>query len=126
MVMKKTDPRWTDARVIASSGNVFVDLGFNQAEAEVLARRAKATIKKSASEIAKSKVESAKKKAATKVMAATRDMEAAHAQPRTGRKNVSARINRAGRRYAKASRDSLETNMSIAPAPQSRPRRRGL
>jgi len=38
-MMKKTDPRWNDTRVIQSSGNVFVDLGFDPAEAEVMALR---------------------------------------------------------------------------------------
>ena len=38
--MKKSDARWNDARVIRGSGNVFVDLGFDDAEAKVLALRA--------------------------------------------------------------------------------------
>lgn len=37
--MKKTDPRWNDVRVTKSSGNVFVDLGFDEAEARVMALR---------------------------------------------------------------------------------------
>ena len=37
--MKKTDPRWNDSRVIKSSGNVFIDLGFDPAEAEIMALR---------------------------------------------------------------------------------------
>lgn len=37
--MKKTDPRWTDTRVTESSGNVFIDLGFDEAEARVMAMR---------------------------------------------------------------------------------------
>ena len=37
--MKKTDPRFSDTRVIESSGNVFVDLGFDHAEASVMAMR---------------------------------------------------------------------------------------
>lgn len=35
--MEKTDPRWRDKRIIAGSGNVFVDLGFDEAEAHVMA-----------------------------------------------------------------------------------------
>jgi len=38
--MKKTDPRWNDKRIVPSSGNVFVDLGFDEAEAQVMALRA--------------------------------------------------------------------------------------
>lgn len=38
--MKKSDRRWNDNRVIPSSGNVFVDLGFDEAEANVMALRA--------------------------------------------------------------------------------------
>jgi len=38
-VEKKTDPRFADTRVIASSGNVFLDLGFDEAEAQVMALR---------------------------------------------------------------------------------------
>ena len=37
--MKKTDPRVDDTRISESSGNVFVDLGFNDAEAKVMALR---------------------------------------------------------------------------------------
>ncbi|MFY9258994.1 MAG: hypothetical protein WAO71_00640 [Gallionella sp.] len=33
------DTRFEDVRVIASSGNVFVDLGFDPAEARVMALR---------------------------------------------------------------------------------------
>lgn len=36
---RKTDPRFTDTRVIKGSGNVFIDLGFDDAEAEVMALR---------------------------------------------------------------------------------------
>jgi predicted XRE-type DNA-binding protein len=36
---RKTDPRFADARVIEGSGNVFVDLGFDEAEAQVMALR---------------------------------------------------------------------------------------
>ena len=37
---RKTDARFKDTRRIKSSGNVFVDLGFEPAEARVLALRA--------------------------------------------------------------------------------------
>lgn len=40
---RKTDPRFTDARVTESSGNAFVDLGFDDAEAEVMALRVELT-----------------------------------------------------------------------------------
>lgn len=43
--MKKTDPRWSDTRRIKSSGNVFVDLGFDPAEAEVMKLRAEVMIR---------------------------------------------------------------------------------
>jgi predicted XRE-type DNA-binding protein len=43
--MKKADPRWNDTRVIKSSGNVFVDLGFDPAEAEVMKLRAEVMIR---------------------------------------------------------------------------------
>jgi predicted XRE-type DNA-binding protein len=43
--MKKTDPRWNDKRIIESSGNVFIDLGFDEAEAQVLALRAELMIR---------------------------------------------------------------------------------
>lgn len=43
--MKKTDPRWNDKRITRSSGNVFVDLGFDKAEAEVMALRAEVMIR---------------------------------------------------------------------------------
>jgi predicted XRE-type DNA-binding protein len=36
---KNTDPRFEDVRVTDSSGNVFVDLGFDPAEARVMALR---------------------------------------------------------------------------------------
>jgi predicted XRE-type DNA-binding protein len=36
---KKIDPRFADTRVVESSGNVFVDLGFDAAEASVMALR---------------------------------------------------------------------------------------
>jgi len=38
--MKKSDRRWDDNRITPSSGNVFVDLGFDEAEAHVMALRA--------------------------------------------------------------------------------------
>ena len=37
--MKKTDPRIDDTRITESSGNVFVDIGFDDAEAKVMALR---------------------------------------------------------------------------------------
>ena len=43
--MYKDDPRWNDTRVTASSGNVFIDLGFNTTEAEVMALRAEVMIR---------------------------------------------------------------------------------
>ena len=43
--MKKTDPRFNDTRVTPGSGNVFIDLGFEPAEAEVLALRAEVMIR---------------------------------------------------------------------------------
>ena len=43
--MKKTDHRWNDTRRIKSSGNVFVDLGFDPAEAEVMKLRAEVMIR---------------------------------------------------------------------------------
>ena len=36
---RKTDPRFADTRVIPGSGNIFVDLGFDDAEARVMALR---------------------------------------------------------------------------------------
>ena len=38
--MKRTDPRWDDVSVTKSSGNVFIDLGFDEAEAKVMLMRA--------------------------------------------------------------------------------------
>ncbi len=43
--MKKTDPRVNDVRVTRSSGNVFIDLGFDPAEAGVMALRAEVMIR---------------------------------------------------------------------------------
>ena len=42
---KKTDPRLSDTRRIKSSGNIFVDLGFDPAEAKVMALRAEVMIR---------------------------------------------------------------------------------
>jgi predicted XRE-type DNA-binding protein len=42
--VKKTDPRWNDTRVSPSSGNVFIDLGFDPAQAEVMKLRAEVMI----------------------------------------------------------------------------------
>jgi len=36
---RKNDPRFEDARITESSGNVFIDLGFDPAEARVMALR---------------------------------------------------------------------------------------
>ncbi len=36
---KKIDPRFADTRIIHGSGNIFVDLGFDEAEARVMAFR---------------------------------------------------------------------------------------
>jgi len=37
--MKKSDPRWDDMSVTESCGNVFIDLGFEPAEAHVMLMR---------------------------------------------------------------------------------------
>ena len=37
--MKKTDPRWNDTSITKSCGNIFIDLGFDEAEAYVLTLR---------------------------------------------------------------------------------------
>ena len=42
---KKTDPRLADTRRIKSSGNVFIDLGFDPAGAKVMALRAEVMIR---------------------------------------------------------------------------------
>jgi predicted XRE-type DNA-binding protein len=42
---KKSDPRRADTRRTKSSGNVFIDLGFDPAEAKVMALRAEAMIR---------------------------------------------------------------------------------
>lgn len=44
-MIKKIDPRFSDTRRIKSSGNVFLDLGFDLAEAKVMARRAEVMIR---------------------------------------------------------------------------------
>lgn len=36
---RKVDPRFADTRVITGSGNIFVDLGFDPAEARIMALR---------------------------------------------------------------------------------------
>jgi predicted XRE-type DNA-binding protein len=38
--MKKNDPRWNDTSRTPSCGNVFIDLGFEPAEAHVMLMRA--------------------------------------------------------------------------------------
>ncbi len=43
--MKKSARRWNDKRITPSSGNVFVDLGFDEAEAHVMALRAELMIR---------------------------------------------------------------------------------
>jgi predicted XRE-type DNA-binding protein len=37
--MKKDDPRWNDVSITESCGNVFIDLGFEPAEAHVMLMR---------------------------------------------------------------------------------------
>ena len=43
--MKKSPRRWKDDRITPSSGNVFVDLGFDEAEARVMALRAELMVR---------------------------------------------------------------------------------
>ena len=43
--MKKSDSRARDQRITPGSGNVFVDLGFDPAEAKVMALRAEVMIR---------------------------------------------------------------------------------
>lgn len=43
--MNKTDPRWNDESRTLGSGNVFIDLGFDPAEAEVMKLRAEVMIR---------------------------------------------------------------------------------
>lgn len=45
MNMKKNDPRWDDTRRTKGSGNVFVDMGFDPAEAEVMRLRAEVMLR---------------------------------------------------------------------------------
>src|SRR5690606_32194611 len=45
VMSKKTDPRLSDTRRIKSSGNVFLDLGFDPAEAKIMALRAEVMIR---------------------------------------------------------------------------------
>lgn len=42
---RKTDPRLSDTRRIKGSGNVFLDLGFDPAEAKIMALRAQVMIR---------------------------------------------------------------------------------
>lgn len=42
---RKSDPRRTDTRRIKGSGNVFLDLGFDPAEAKIMALRAEVMIR---------------------------------------------------------------------------------
>ena len=42
---KKADPRVSDTRRIKGSGNVFLDLGFDPVEAEIMALRAEVMIR---------------------------------------------------------------------------------
>jgi predicted XRE-type DNA-binding protein len=44
-VSRKSDPRRTDTRRIKGSGNVFLDLGFDPAEAKIMALRAEVMIR---------------------------------------------------------------------------------
>lgn len=37
--MKKSDPRWDDMSITESCGNVFIDMGFEPAEAHVMLMR---------------------------------------------------------------------------------------
>ena len=46
---KKADPRLSDSRRIKGSGNVFLDLGFDPAEAKIMALRAEVMIRCKAS-----------------------------------------------------------------------------
>lgn len=43
--MKKNDPRWKDKRIVPGCGNVFLDLGFDEAEAQVMALRSELMIR---------------------------------------------------------------------------------
>jgi len=37
--MKKSDPRWDDVSITESCGNVFIDLGFDEPEANIMLMR---------------------------------------------------------------------------------------
>ncbi len=43
--MKTTDPRLTDTRITEGSGNIFIDLGFDEDEARVMQWRAELMIR---------------------------------------------------------------------------------
>ena len=43
--MRKKDPRFDDTRITPGSGNVFIDLGFDPAEAEIMTLRAEVMIR---------------------------------------------------------------------------------
>jgi predicted XRE-type DNA-binding protein len=43
-MIKKIEPRLLDTRRTVTSGNVFLDLGFDQAEAKIMALRAEVTM----------------------------------------------------------------------------------
>ncbi|MDR1276938.1 MAG: helix-turn-helix domain-containing protein [Candidatus Accumulibacter sp.] len=43
--MNKNDPRWNDESCTPSCGNIFIDLGFEPAEAEVMKLRAELMIR---------------------------------------------------------------------------------
>jgi predicted XRE-type DNA-binding protein len=43
--MKKTDSRWNDTRVTKGSGNIFLDLGFDEDEAAILKMRAEVMVR---------------------------------------------------------------------------------
>jgi len=45
MQVRMNNPRWNDKRVTHGSGNVFVDLGFDEPEAQVMAMRAQLMIR---------------------------------------------------------------------------------
>jgi predicted XRE-type DNA-binding protein len=45
MNVKKNDPRWNDTRRVEGSGNVFMDMGFDPAEAEVMQLRAEVMLR---------------------------------------------------------------------------------
>lgn len=43
--MNKTDSRWNDNRITKGSGNVFLDLGFDEDEAAILKMRAQVMVR---------------------------------------------------------------------------------